>query len=566
MEWSQPIRGTQFVTTYGPGSIIETIRGPRLIPVVENSGIFADTSLHHYEILEPALSQVLPERGRIFRLPSNADKELEDSRWIYDTLPFPHWSLCPRHGILYNLKWGSRKGCPTCPAESKEKAWEKAREQAVSFVLACARGHLSEVPWVFLLHLGQNSQCRPGYIHWRGAGGPLKGVRLSCPDCGTTKSLADLYHQEHHCPGRFAERGRQAQPEPCPEAARISQRAASDLFIPKVLSALTLPRADSELHRALSNDAVLMGLRFIFENQENPGEAEWARILGGHLPPAVKALIERFPLPERNEAARTVLRQESAETVQQARDDEFRMLRQASREGLPRSDNFQMDARSTSVFPLGNNSLRVTPVSRLRMVLAQIGYQRLGGQTVDTALVRGGTHWYHGVELYGEGLFLELEGELQGHDSPAWQRWSDRYSDSGLTSDHPAMVWWHTLSHRLIRALAVDSGYSAASVRERLYLEGGRGGVLLYAVQPGGDGTLGGLIALVRRFDRVLNGALRHLDACSNDPLCADQLAGPGRMNGAACYACSLLSETACEMRNHSLDRHILIETIGGSR
>ena len=27
---------------------------------------------------------------------------------------------------------------------------------------------------------------------------------------------------------------------------------------------------------------------------------------------------------------------------------------------------------------------------------------------------------------------------------------------------HPVFVWWHTLSHRLITALSVDSGYSSA--------------------------------------------------------------------------------------------------------
>ena len=77
-------------------------------------------------------------------------------------------------------------------------------------------------------------------------------------------------------------------------------------------------------------------------------------------------------------------------------------------------------------------------------------------------------------------------------------------------------VWWHTLSHRLLRALSIDSGYSSAAIRERVYLRmepGGaaRGGLLLYTVQPGGDGTLGGLIGLVPTLDRVLASALRDL-------------------------------------------------------
>lgn len=133
---------------------------------------------------------------------------------------------------------------------------------------------------------------------------------------------------------------------------------------------------------------------------------------------------------------------------------------------------------------------------------------------------------------------------------------------------HPGFVWWHTLAHRVINALAVDSGYSSAAVRERVFIDidpttgSFDGGILLYTVQPGGDGTLGGLIALVPGFERVLSGALRNLDACSNDPLCGEEQFGPGKYNGAACYACSLVSETSCEHRNMRLDRNLLLQNL----
>jgi hypothetical protein len=112
--------------------------------------------------------------------------------------------------------------------------------------------------------------------------------------------------------------------------------------------------------------------------------------------------------------------------------------------------------------------------------------------------------------------------------------------------------------------LAVDSGYSSAAIRERVYVRTNSdtgtasGGVLLYTAQPGGDGTLGGLIALVPQFERVLDAALRHVDSCSNDPLCNEEHYRPGRSNGAACYACSFVSETSCEFRNMYLDRNVL--------
>lgn len=552
------------MTSYGPGSILESIRGPRLIPRIERSGLFHQEAPTLYEIFEPALSQVLPERGRIFRLPSNAERECDDSRAIYETLNFPRWSLCARHGILYRLQYGERKGCVKCPAwTNKEQAWERAREQAVSFVMACPEGHLSDVPWSAMLHAGAARNCRPAYIEWSGAGGPLRGVRLRCPDCAATQDLAAMYHRNHHCQGRFLEKGSRDDPgTDCKASARICQRAASDLFLPEVMSALTLPRADSALHRALRNDTVMMGLSFLFANIAEPTEEHWQQILGQKaLAQHLKSTLEQATLSDRNSIAREVLAETEPENEEDNRRVEFSMLRRAALEGLPRSDDFQMDAQSSQVFPLGSTRLRVTPANRLRMVMAQTGYRRLGGSPVDTAFRHGGNHWYPGVELFGEGIFLNLEGSIPVSESDAWQTWWKRFEDSGQPADHPMMIWWHTLSHRLIRALAVDSGYSAASVRERLYLHEGQGGVLLYAVQPGGDGTLGGLIALVPKFASVIAGALRHLDGCSNDPICGEQSSGNGQ-NGAACYACTLLSETACEMRNLSLDRRILVETL----
>jgi hypothetical protein len=121
------------------------------------------------------------------------------------------------------------------------------------------------------------------------------------------------------------------------------------------------------------------------------------------------------------------------------------------------------------------------------------------------------------------------------------------------------------LAHRLLQSLAIDSGYSSASIRERVYLHddpinGIRGGLLLFTVQPGGDGTLGGLMSLVPRFAQVLDDALRDLATCSNDPLCeqSPQLGA----EGAACYSCLLASETSCEHRNMGLDRLLLLDNL----
>jgi hypothetical protein len=86
--------------------------------------------------------------------------------------------------------------------------------------------------------------------------------------------------------------------------------------------------------------------------------------------------------------------------------------------------------------------------------------------------------------------------------------------------------------------------------------------VLLYTSQSGGDGSLGGLIALVPDFERVLKAAQRNIYSCSNDPLCGEQKLASEKPNGAACYACLLVSETSCEFGNIYLDRNLMKENL----
>jgi hypothetical protein len=219
--------------------------------------------------------------------------------------------------------------------------------------------------------------------------------------------------------------------------------------------------------------------------------------------------------------------------------------------------------------------------------MVQKGYRRLDpleGRVVDIVHIDNqDNRWYPGVELFGEGIFVDLAPSIQfdGYHFPlqADETWLHGWHDpvhfhQRIQQDedrdylHPVFVWWHTFAHRLINALSIDSGYSSAAVRERVYIDidesdgRARGGVLLYTVQPGGDGTLGGMMALVSQFDRVLHVALDTIDTCSNDPLCGEMQFGDNKYNGSACYACLLVSETSCEQRNTRLDRTLLQENL----
>ena len=132
-------------------------------------------------------------------------------------------------------------------------------------------------------------------------------------------------------------------------------------------------------------------------------------------------------------------------------------------------------------------------------------------------------------------------------------------------------VLLHTFAHAMIREFALESGYSAAGIAERIYARAGdrpMAGILLYTAAPDSEGTLGGLVSLGRR-DRLgglIGQALEAARLCTSDPLCADHdPRDRGELFGAACHACMFAAETSCERGNHYLDRALLVDTVNGS-
>ncbi len=131
----------------------------------------------------------------------------------------------------------------------------------------------------------------------------------------------------------------------------------------------------------------------------------------------------------------------------------------------------------------------------------------------------------------------------------------------------------HSLAHTLMTQVALDCGYPASSLKERIYVpprgpdDPPRVGLLIYTASAGMQGTLGGLVEVTGRFARVLKGALERLELCSGDPVCADHEPASAdedrALHGAACHSCLLVAETSCEVRNLHLDRALLVDTVG---
>ncbi len=597
------IRRSQFLTTYGPGAILEGVNGPRVILSPELAGIFQGDPTR-FEITDQRLSQGMLDGAGILRLPSNAELGVPETKYIYKTRRFPSWSLCTRHNILYQKTMHDEKACPHCPPlKDSWEAWREASRQAIRFVRACPAGHLDDVDWAGIIqHLQSN--CHPSWLRWYGSGA-LKNITIECPLCHARINLGVAYSQDWFCSGRLPEKEGEGTTTPrpgCNEKARIIQRGAANLRIAEIETTLVIPKCDSNLHRLLQMSAIRNVLVFlgipVDKNTFITGLSNLVQRKS--ITQTTLNEIASYQEGEILKAIGEVLNVSIPHDAYELRRDEFHELLNAATHGHPPEPpkrpgdvpNFEINQQAVRNINLhGKTLLRITPVSRLRVLMVQRGYRRIpAGQIANAQIVDAafelpadpGRKWYIGSELSGEGIFIDLDvahypqnrllldGVVAQRWNHAWHNSQDYLGNSLMMHDrhqfHPVFVWWHTFAHRLINALAVDSGYSSAAIRERIYLDidektgEADGGLLLYTAQPGGDGTLGGLMALVPEFERVLERALHNLDLCSNDPLCGEEKFGPGKYNGAACYACLLVSETSCEHRNMCLDRNLLLE------
>ena len=262
---------------------------------------------------------------------------------------------------------------------------------------------------------------------------------------------------------------------------------------------------------------------------------------------------------------------------------------------VPPTDDFQMQAtkisaRYSKIFD------QIVLLNRLREVRALTGFTRITSQSdgdistkdyFDTLapLARSAPSWVPATEVRGEGIFLQFNETMlqkwaikaQQHQInrdfyAGHQAWCQNRGIDILKFLYPTMryVLLHSFAHALMRQFALDCGYTAASLNERIYsipqqLEHGpMAGVLIYTAATDSEGTLGGLVRLGAEdeLEHHINSALETLYWCSSDPLCSIHKPTGLTVHGAACHACLFAPETSCERGNRFLDRRVLIPTI----
>jgi len=598
----QHLSRSQFVLTWGPGSIIETKNGPRLIPTLARGlGIyFNEKTFEKFEINDVRLCNYIQKsasaenKARILALPSNAGLEKKQNSRIYSTQVFPVWRICygRKEGKKHSPVLYSGQKCPLCKTEDDSGA--------VRFVAACSAGHLDEVNWHYAVHHqsdNKESKCKPQYYYWKTSGSSLADIEIECPNCHSKKTMQDIYKMHLYCTGRFPEKEQPCttqspyysegkRPRNCDRNMKITQRQSASLRIPDTITLLTIPKYDNQLTNVLQRNSVSVALDTVLSVPETVLKSMKDEILTTWILESLSNKISPEALKIIQNEIETSGVNEFLSFYQQLYTGGFSFLDLIYEEfesllsgaGLHKQ-NFIME--EGKVFPQSKDSFipsfKVYPIKKIRTITVQTGYRRMvtGASDEDaipvpTAVLLDNYYWYPGFEGFGEGIFITLaDGKIPDlSHNEAYKDWI-KYKISGYSGNsewteicaEPGFVWLHTLSHALIKALSEFTGYSSASLRERVYLsrDGKNGGILIYNTSPGEDGGMGGLTGTMEVFEDIMNKAETIVKICSNDPLCNDLKKTADCINGAACYSCLLVSETSCEHRNLWLDRHLLM-------
>uniref|UniRef100_A0A7C1T0P4 MrfA-like Zn-binding domain-containing protein n=1 Tax=Agrobacterium albertimagni TaxID=147266 RepID=A0A7C1T0P4_9HYPH len=585
------IRRSQVLSGNGPGAIID-FRGEGGAPLsVVAAGLDAwdqlsarQGLLNDQRITHEPLQARLGVRG--FRLPP-VGKERFGSVERDRLLPayrFPDWHVCPRCELLQRSRlWGSETGrpelfCPACSTGRGRRA-KKAFVVPVRFVVTCLDGHLQDFPWLsWPRHADGCGRRRPLKLKSEGSG--LKGLRVQCTECSAERDLdgalspGTLRSMKIRCEGLqpwLKSEGCECTNEPV-----AIQRGASNAYFPVIASALDVPPFGGSFRDQLEE--------FWGDLTELDDPGQLPRYVRQRIHPLwPDPSVTAEELTSRIATLLDLLSNDEADL----RVNEHMMLCSAS----SNDDEHREFKVSPQPIPgsLAGHVSNLVSVDRLREVRALRGFTRLSPAEAEdrnakiAPLSREKLNWLPAIEVRGEGIFVNFASvkvsEWESRDAVRERAAAAHAAAKRSWEEHngserpfpmeisPRFLLVHTTAHALAERLSLESGYSTASIRERLYVSPGPGGMcgfLLYTSAPDADGTLGGLSRKGRadEMEPLLLSALREIEWCSADPLCSTGILSLSEGSGsAACHCCSFVPETSCEHFNRHLDRGMLVGT-----
>lgn len=588
------VRPSQLLWTYGPGALIDL---PNLSVLTMGLDFWKEDRCEPIEEarLLAAVQQRLGGQVRHLRIPPVQKEEALDvfsaAAFIgVPVKPFPRWLRCVKCGLLAEYDSGlfAVKEHPYRPEQTHfvHKNCQYGRDvDAVParFLLACGHGHLDDFPWRWYVHGGETT-CK-GTLHFFESGASLQTENLwiKC-DCGAAKQLSHAFGREakENLPGCRGRHPHLNKFEECHEQPRTIILGSTNGWFPVTLSVLALPTERNGLAQLVAE-----GWEH-FKDVQNETELKiilktlkTAGLLQGadqwESPAIWNAILEKRTAPEK--------KKEAVKDID-LKTPEWNVLIAPN----PPTDWPHFSSHHEMAPTAFSDKIQdVLLLDRLRKVNALIGFTRIeSSEELSTEdddemiapLSKAPPTWIPACEVHGEGIFIRFNEEaiqawenkpaVVAHDTEmqlGYHGWRNtRHLDPNVGYPGARYVLLHTISHLLIRELALECGYNGSSIQERIYAkpETPMAGILLYTASSDSDGTLGGLVEQgdPESLERILRQALNRAKICSSDPLCSKHNPREDRsIHAAACHSCAFVSETSCEMGNKFLDRASVVPT-----
>lgn len=603
------LRPSQILTTFGIGSIVDL---PHLSVMVMGLEDWPSTDYREIneERLLASVRNALGKQVTTLRSPpvipeTDRSNPFEEQSYVgVPVAPFPRWMVCPRCRRLAPLASNQfvlktdpyrpdrvRYVHENCRVPGKLPTAIPAR-----FIVACKNGHLDDFPWVEFVHSGPTKCHYKLQLLEMGVSGEAADVYVRCETCDTSRPMSDAFRNQDSdlpfCRGRrphlrdFDENGCLSEHNQ-PIQVRAMLQGASNSWFPLMLSALSVPQS-SDLLKQLVTD-------FWSDLYDIESEGEIAKLRRRNL-------LREFS--DYSEVELWAAIEDKKNEGEEPEEEEHIDLKGPEWHVFIDPQNAQRtkDFRLKEVEPPKRYSKyfdKIVLAERLREVRALIGFTRIEspGDYENPAefpedqrmeISRANPKWVPANEIRGEGIFFQFNEdairdwilsvpELDRQFFEAHKNWRSARGLPDPEEFYPGAryVLIHSFAHALIRQLSLECGYTAASLRERIYSRNPIGntsamaGVLIYTAAPDSEGTLGGLVSLGKPevLERHINQALDSMRLCSSDPLCAEHHAGKEgtSLHGASCHACLFAPETSCERGNKYLDRSVLIPTVDQS-
>lgn len=610
------LRPTQLITTHGPGSFVQTENDSVMIMAIDFWSHKDEYIKKHHMYLQKITKK------DYFLMPNSK----EQSYRTIACISFPTWGYCKYCSWLQ-----PHKDAPSSNGGFFCKDHPSTPLLPARLVMVCKRGHVDDFPWEKWAHSNSHnprSICDSPKIKWKGGrkSSSIANFLLVC-ECGAKNSLAKaldpngikLYDEEKnefcpfYCTGELPWLNRHEDCRKILDSGKEDEKLtetpigmivrSTSLYYSKIIRGIIIPELSHPIVKYLqSQEFENFNKLSVFQKMTNEEKAEqileskkdWKEIKK-YTVKQIADFMEKLAMREGEryniKTELDLKKIEYDDLINNANFDDDEVEKEI------KIKNVDLDDKLKKYFKIVRRLDVLTAIEIQRYFTrlkppgeALLEEQNFSKKTICNIEVAGESksgrkyqknNWLPCVIKKGEGIFFvfnedfikncindkvqkRLDSLIENH-----KKWEDQSGwPSGINVDSQ-YIFLHSLSHVLIKELALRSGYSEASISERIYSSKDMCGLLIYTTSSG-DGSLGGLVRQAEnRLFTIFEDAFDKVRICSRDPICINDDPKELRdrklplhliQNGSACYGCMMLPETTCEYFNKLLDRKILVD------